>query len=279
MHTPPGREALAAAVEADLVTHVARLHEPPVGEVHRQDGAVWFITGRPDANDNGILRAELPDHDLDETIERRLAPYKERSLPMMWWFFTPMDGLRPGVERALGAHGLALDSDRPGMGLDLAGFRAPALPPGAVIHRVRDDEQFDAWTEVVGEAFAAPDFATGPSAVANRIIGFGDDAPFRHFLCRMEDTWVGASTLSLGAGVAGLGNIATLPAYRGRGIGTAVAAGALLDAEGLGVRIGALSADDLGVPLYEKLGFVTVCRHLTYVWRPSTPEPESVSGA
>ena len=279
MHTPPGREALAAAVEADLVTHVARIHEPPVGEVHRQDGAVWFITGRPDANDNGILRAELPDHDLDETIARLLIPFKERSLPMMWWFFTTMDGLRPSVERALDAQGLRLDSDRPGMGLDLAGFRAPALPAGAVIHRVRDDEHFDAWIQVVSEAFDSPEFATGPSSVANRALGFGDDAPFRHFLCRMEDTWVGASTLSLGSGVAGLGNISTVPAYRGRGVGTIVAAGALLDAKWLGLRIGALSANEPGVPLYDKLGFVTVCRHLTYVWSPPASESEPVSGA
>jgi GNAT superfamily N-acetyltransferase len=276
MHTQPGPEALAEAVEADLVVHVARLHEPQVGEVHREDGAVWFITGRPDENDNGILRAELPEHDLDAAIERLLAPFKERSLPMMWWFFTPMEGLRPSVERALDEHGLRLESNRPGMGLDLAGFRAPALPQGAAIHRVRDDEHFDAWIDVVSAAFDSPDFATGPSSIANRALGFGDDAPFRHFLCRMQDTWVGASTLSLGSGVAGLGNISTVPAWRGRGVGTAVAAGALLDAKALGLRIGALSADEPGVPLYEKLGFATVCRHLTYVWHPSPPDPISL---
>jgi len=276
MHARPSAEDLAAAVEADLVAHVARLHEPPVGEVHRRDGAVWFITGRPSEDDNGILRAELPERDPEEVIVRLMAPFMARSLPMMWWFFTSLDGLPPSVERALSAHGLRPDSDRPGMGLDLDAFRAPPLPPGASVHRVRDDEGFEAWTQVVSESFEAPDFATGPSAVGNRAIGFGEEAPFRHFLCRMQDTWVGASTLSLGAGVAGLGNISTVPAWRGQGIGTAVAAAALLDAKGLGVRIAALSADEQGVSLYEKLGFVTVCRHLTYVWHPATVR---VSGA
>jgi GNAT superfamily N-acetyltransferase len=264
----PGPDAMAAAVEADLVAHVARLHEPPVGEVHREGGAVWFITGLPSENDNGILRATLPEDSPNETIERLLAPFKARSLPMMWWFFTPIGGLRSNIEQALGAHGLKSASDRPGMGLDLRRFEAPPTPPGASIHRVRDEDMFTIWTEVVGRAFDSPDFATGPSTVANRALGFGDDAPFRHFLCRMEGTWVGASTLSLGAGVAGLGNIATLPEWRGRGIGTAVAAAALAEAKRSGLRIGALSADDLGVPLYEKLGFATVCRHLTYVWLP-----------
>lgn len=259
---------MAAAVEADLVAHVARLHEPPVGEVHREDGAVWFMTGLPSENDNGILRATLPEHDPGPTIERRLAPFRARSLPMMWWFFTPIGGLRPHIERVLGEQGLALASDRPGMGLDLSAFEAPLLPEGATIHRVLDEELFDAWADVVGRAFDSPDFATGPSALSNRSMGFGDDAPFRHLLCRMQGEWVGASTLSLGSGGAGLGNISTVPEWRGRGIGTAVASAALLEGKGLGIRIGALSADQQGVRLYEKLGFTTVCRHLTYVWLP-----------
>jgi GNAT superfamily N-acetyltransferase len=258
-------EEMAAAVEADLVAHVARLHEPPIGEVFREDGAVWFITGRPSHDDNGILRAGLSENHPDETIERRLAPFKSRALPMMWWFFTPIGGLRSNIERALDAHGLTPASDRPGMGIALSVFHAPPLPQGVSTHRVHDEEMFAIWVEVVGRAFDSPDFATGPSTVANRALGFGDDAPFRHFLCRVDETWVGASTLSLGAGVAGLGNISTLPEWRGRGIGTAVAAAALTEAKGMGIGIGALSADEPGVPLYEKLGFVTVSRHLTYV--------------
>lgn len=261
---------MAAAVEADLVAHVARLHEPPAGEVHREEGAVWFLTGRPSEDDNGILRAALPETNVEAAIERRLAPFVARALPMMWWFFTPLEGMRPSVARALDDAGLTLSSDRPGMGLDLSGFGAPPPPPGASLHRVRDEESFALWVDVVGRAFDDPGFAAGPSVAANRAIGFGDFVPFRHFLCRLDDAWVGASTLSLGAGVAGLGNISTVPESRGRGVGTAVAAFALANAKSLGLRIGALSSDAPGVPLYEKLGFTTVCRHLTYVWRPPT---------
>jgi hypothetical protein len=51
-------ELLAAAVEADLVEHVARLHEPPMGQVGSEAGSVWFLTGKDDPNENGVLRAE-----------------------------------------------------------------------------------------------------------------------------------------------------------------------------------------------------------------------------
>jgi predicted N-acetyltransferase YhbS len=70
--------------------------------------------------------------------------------------------------------------------------------------------------------------------------------------------------------VAGLANISTVPEWRGRGIGGAVASAALLEARAMGIAVAALSSDDLGVGLYHRLGFRTVCRHLTYVGRPDT---------
>jgi ribosomal protein S18 acetylase RimI-like enzyme len=96
-------------------------------------------------------------------------------------------------------------------------------------------------------------------------VGFGDDAPFRHFMCRVEGDAVGASTLSLGAGVAGLANIAVVPERRGEGIGSAVASAALVEGRRLGLEVGALSAGEQGRPLYERLGFREVSRHRTYV--------------
>jgi GNAT superfamily N-acetyltransferase len=260
---------LAAAVEADLVAHVARLHEPPIGEVHREDGAVWFTTGLREPYANGVLRADLSGASPGAAIDGLLAPFRSRSLPMMWWLFSSIAGLPGSVTEALRSRGLVPDTDRPGMGLDLTELRPAPTPDGAVIERVRDRAAFRAWALVVGRAFEDGDFANGPSVRAGLAMGFGDDAAFRHYLCRIDGAPVGASTLSLGAGVAGLANIATVPELRGRGIGLGVAGAALEDARTLGIRIGALSADEAGVRVYEKLGFHAVSRHLTYVWRPA----------
>lgn len=261
----PTQADYAAAVEGDLVEHVARLHEPPVGEVHREGGAVWFATGLPSVNDNGVLRDAMRTERADEVVEGLLQPFLARGLPSMWWRFVGEAGDDPAVAAALARHGFALDSDRPGMGLDLGGFVPPPAPRGVTVHRVLDEAMFLGWADVVGRAFDDPDFADGNSVVMGLRIGFSDDSPFRHFLCRLEGEWVGASTLSLGAGVAGLANIATVPEHRGRGIGVCAAGAALTDARAIGLRIAALSADAAGVSVYEKLGFATVSRHLTYV--------------
>ena len=127
-------------------------------------------------------------------------------------------------------------------------------PSGAIVERVRDARAFGDWALVVGRAFEDEDFSNGPSVRAGLGMGFGDDVAFRHYLCRIDGAPVGASTLSLGARVAGLANIATVPEHRGRGIAVAVAGAALEDARALGLRIGVLSADRAGIRVYEKLG-------------------------
>jgi ribosomal protein S18 acetylase RimI-like enzyme len=261
-------EELAAAVEADLVEHVARLHLPPFGEVRREGGSVWFRTGSDDPNENGVLRALLPDGDAGAAVDPLVEPFASLGLPMMWWAFVARS-LPPPIDRALRDRGLVPGSDRPGMGMRLDDFRPPPAPAGVEIERVRGADDLRIWADVVGRAFGDPAFADSPSVAFNVSAGFGDDGPFRHFLCRMDGEPVGAATLSLCApGVAGLANISAVPERRGRGIGAAVASAALVEAQAIDIPVAALSSDDLGVGLYRKLGFRTVCRHLTYVGRP-----------
>jgi GNAT superfamily N-acetyltransferase len=220
----------AEAVEADLVAHLSLLYGPPFGELHEDQDAIWFVTGLRSPHHNGVLKAVLPNRQIDDAIERLLDPFKVRSLPMMWWIFSPLRGIGRHVDQALRSHGLVLDSDRPGMGLDLARFQTPHPPSGARIHRVVDEEMFSTWAHVVARAFGDPHYVSGPSVASFLGHGFDDGSPFRHYLCRLEGSWVGASTLSLSAGVAGLANIAAAPEWRGRGIGSAVACAALLEA-------------------------------------------------
>lgn len=266
-----GEGSLAAAVESDLVAHVSRLYEP-VGEVHREAGDVWFVTGDRSPYRNGILRARIPERHADQTVERLMAPFDEWDLAMMWWVFTPPEPLPVEVDRALRGRGFVLDADLPGMAVDLTAVQAPSAPEGGEVHRVIDEDMFRAWSHVVVRAFGDEDedFEASLSARAFRAHGFGDDAPFRHFLYRLQGKWVGASTLSVGAGFAGLANIAVVPEHRRRGIGGVIAAAALLDGRQHGLRAGVLSAGELGLPLYERLGFREVSRHRTYVLRHTT---------
>ncbi len=254
----------AAAVEADLVEHVARLFELG-GEVHREPDAIWFLTGDDVPHHNGVLRARLPADGLEEAVDRVLEPFAAR-VPMMWWVFAPPEPRPEALDAVLRERGFERDADLPGMAVELSGFEPPPPPKGCEIRRV-DATGFAEWARVVARAFDDPSFEDGTSARAFRSHGFGDDAPFRHFVCRLEGEPVGAATLSLGGGAAGLANIAVVPERRRHGLGAAVAAHALLEGRRLGLALGVLSAGELGVPMYERLGFREVSRHRTYVRR------------
>ena len=258
----------ASAVEADLVAHVSRLYGSS-GQVHDEPDAVWLLTGDDSPHRNGVLRAVVPAGEEDSTVERLLAPFDRLGLPMMWWVFAPPERRPDVVDLALRARGFELDADLPGMAVELASLSTVTAPGTGVIRRVLDEASFAEWSWVVGRAFGDPAFEGGPSAAAFRALGFAEDAPFRHFVCRADGAPVGASTLSLGAGVAGLANIAVVPECRGRGVGAAVASAALVEGRGLGLRLGVLSAGEQGVSLYRRLGFREVSRHRTYVRRAS----------
>jgi ribosomal protein S18 acetylase RimI-like enzyme len=71
-----------------------------------------------------------------------------------------------------------------------------------------------------------------------------------------------------GAGVASVYAVATLPAARGQGIGGAITLMPLLEAREMGYRYGVLFSSEMGVSVYERIGFrLTDARVNRYLWR------------
>jgi ribosomal protein S18 acetylase RimI-like enzyme len=81
---------------------------------------------------------------------------------------------------------------------------------------------------------------------------------------------VATCSLFLGAGVAGIYDVGTLPERRRRGIGTAITRAAIADAAAAGYRMAILQSSTLGAAMYRSLGFNDVCAIGQYVWAPDT---------
>jgi ribosomal protein S18 acetylase RimI-like enzyme len=90
----------------------------------------------------------------------------------------------------------------------------------------------------------------------------------RHVLAYVDGTPAGAGSLFVTGGTAGIYNVATLAAARGRGVGHAVTAWLMNDARARGCTDAILHASDAGQRLYERLGFSRVCTVPQYVWMP-----------
>jgi GNAT superfamily N-acetyltransferase len=99
-----------------------------------------------------------------------------------------------------------------------------------------------------------------------RQIGLGDQTLWRHYLGRVHGEPVATTTLFLGAGVAGIYFVFTLPAARRQGIGAAITLAALREAQRLTYRIGVSGSSPMGYPVYQRLGFQEYCRIALYEW-------------
>jgi GNAT superfamily N-acetyltransferase len=181
-----------------------------------------------------------------------------RGLPWMWWL-TPST-TSPELEALLEDRGLQRE-DVPGMYADLG---APvAIPPvdGLAVERTDDAAAF---VDVMMAGFGMPELIRGPMAElmdcfpeAINVVGSLDGRP------------VACGTAYLTGPTAGLYNIATLEAARGRGVGYAVTLTLMGLARAAGAEQAILHATDVGRPVYERAGFAQVCQVPQYVWMPS----------
>ena len=154
--------------------------------------------------------------------------------------------------------------------LPLTSPRVATLVAGVEIRRVASRADREAWarTFVVGYGFP-PEWAP---AFAGLFGGMDDHDEYRGYVAFVDGRPVATSTVLLTGDVAGLYDVAVLPEMRRRGIGAAVTLGPFHEARREGARTAILHASPLGLPVYERLGFRTVCTVDHFVWKdPAAP--------
>lgn len=159
--------------------------------------------------------------------------------------------------------------------LDIAPGMATAmadLPPMRahkfLIGQVESMEQLKDWQSVFAEGFKVSDAIANALVSAYKAVGFTGSAPLHHFTARFDGKVVGCASVFMGAGAAGIYNIATLPEFRGRGIGSALTLACLHYGYAKGFRVGVLQASSEGLPMYRGLGFVESCTIGIYGYQP-----------
>jgi GNAT superfamily N-acetyltransferase len=181
--------------------------------------------------------------------------------------------LVPGLrsqERGSPCMTLALDTADAGL-LD-------RVPDGLSIRPVETDAELDVFTKTLGQAMGIPAPRASAWGDATRLNGI-DAAPWRAYVGWLGDEPVATNMLFLGAGVASVYGVATLPEHRGKGIGGAITLAPLLEARDGGLAWAVLFSSLEGIHAYERIGFRQADLWIDrYLWQrhegsPVEPEP------
>lgn len=257
--------ALVHAIRENLRQYYRYLGSSPAVVFHEDGELGWLATGiTPLTYLNAVFHTKLPPARVDQAIHSMIAWYRSREISRFSWWVD--ESSRPAYLPAfLQAHCLFYVAGEAGMALDLATapITAPRLPGLRIV--------------TVANAAGCNDFARATIAGFELPLhyldrwqaihaGLGHDLPLRSYLATQDGSLAGCAQLFLDGSVAGVYDVAVLPAFRGRGVGRALTLAALADARQLDARIAVLHASPMGAGLYQRLGFRQYCRMGRFVW-------------
>ena len=188
--------------------------------------AVFIEPGSPFNKVAGLGFDGAPAIDFLESLERDFA---ERQAPLQFEVSSLAD---PEVVRTLTRRGYELVGFENVLGLHVHERMAQSLADdhGDVVVTQASVAESAIWIDTVTTAFLHPDVFDGPAShetvardVLERIFGDTAAAPnFERYLARIDGAIAGGASFRVQDGVAQLNGAATLPAYRRRGVQSAL---------------------------------------------------------
>lgn len=216
------------------------------GEVAQRHGVLITATRLPDETLNVAF---VPDGvaDPDAALDWFIGWFRERGLRPG---IELRAGRHPDLERRLAARNFSVVVRRPAMILRPIGVTDAPVPRVRVLE-VADDADLAAFQAVQADAFGIT-----PDVVAAFLPRRAIETPgVRFFLARHDGVACATSATVVSEHGAGIVGVATLPAYRRRGIGRAVTAAALRWGAAAGAPLAWLYPSEMAVGLYSGLGF------------------------
>jgi GNAT superfamily N-acetyltransferase len=256
--------ALVAAIKANLFEWYRYLGRSPKAKLYDSPEVTWLLTGVPSSFVNGVLRTQVEPGTVDVIIEETLTHFESRNVTKFSWWTEP--GTQPtDLGKYLEAHGLTYTEGGPGMAVDLLELNEGLpTPSGLTIERVGDTETLRKWAYASMIGFEKP--KSSVDTWLDVFAGLGFDLPLRNYVGILNGEPAAASGLFLGAGVAGIYVVGTIPRMRRQGIGTALTLAPLREARAMGYRVGILHSSEMGLGVYSRLGFQEYCRMSHYAW-------------
>jgi GNAT superfamily N-acetyltransferase len=283
--TNPTESELANAVQENLFALFRAMVETlPGGEIVQTEQLGHHLAFPTNPMFKGVWRARLSDDESDAVIDETIAWFRARNAPYFFWWTGPgttpndlgerlqarglLDMAEQQQELAAGIH--QTEQGAPGMVADLHQVDESLLaktPPGFVIKEVAHENELYDFKNVFVETYEIPDWAGQAWVDATLRVGIGA-TPWQMYIGYLNGEPVATSMLFNGAGVASVYAVASVPSAQRKGIGAAITLKPLVDAREMGYHFGVLFSTEMGVPVYQRIGFrLTGARINRYLWR------------
>jgi hypothetical protein len=247
-------DRIADGMVAAWLARVSHLEGHAVLE---HDGIVVALSGLPDPELSVALVAREPADPLG-ALARAAWWFRMHGMPLG---VDVERGRHPAVDHAVETMGLARVVSRPAMAVEVSRVEPPERHPGLELHHVVDASELRSMA-----ALETASFGTAP-AVAERI--FAPSALARDdvslYLATFEGAPVAMAYVHAHERALGVFGVATAPAFRRRGFGTAITAFAIHD--GGQADLAWLQPSEVGVPVYAAMGFEPVATWDVWVRR------------
>ncbi len=234
-------------------------------QFHEDTDMLWTISSIPHPIFNNVFSAHVEPAEVDATIGKAINRARKRGVTMGWWI---SPSTRPSdLGKYLEDEGFISGGSATGMAVDLFALESGLPEPNTLsIVEVKSIEEIQSWAKVSSIGFGIPDFVEKAWFNVHVSVGLGDDAPWRLYLASVDEKPIATSALYLGAGVAGIASVATVPEARRQGAGTAVTRYPLMEARRLGYKIGVLWSTEEALSVYRTLGFREYCKADYFMW-------------
>ena len=183
----------------------------PNGEVHETPELAWGISGVLSPYMNSVVRTQLnTESNVDEVIENVISHARQRSVPMGWFLLPETKPSNLNIK--LEAHGFKYDEDTPGMSVDLELLpNQPFERDNLRIVEVLDLSTLKQWITTWGDSYDSSDTKRQSRFDFRASQGLDSNSPYRSYLAYLNDQPVATSELFLGAGVAAVVWVGTIP--------------------------------------------------------------------
>jgi len=240
----------------------------PGAVIFREGGVTVTSSGLPVHLFNLILGGQFDAGDgvtVEQEVKAILAFFEQRQVPWTWWMGpqTRPPDLPERVERL----GLTLRGRLPALAARLPAPITP-VPPGIHVWLAADAADLQAASAIRHIAFRFP-----PGQALDYFQACADDwlnggrppHDARLYLARVGDgPPAGIGALIMGAGYPGVYIMATLPDWQRRGLGRAIMARLMQDANASSHDLAFLTASRFGYPLYRRFSFEHVFSYRIY---------------